>query len=73
MALTETGVIEFPDATGSSFDHGAFDPETRRVFVSHTGRNRVEVIDHDLQRHPSTVEGFSGEGRCCCQVLVTNR
>jgi len=38
-------MIGIPDSAGSSFDHGAFDPSTRRVFVAHTGRNRVEVIE----------------------------
>ena len=45
MPLTSIGVIEIPAAAGSSFDHGAFDPKTRRVFMAHTGRDCVEVID----------------------------
>jgi hypothetical protein len=47
MPLTSIGVIEIPAAAGSSFDHGAFDPRSRRVFVAHTGRDCIEVIDHD--------------------------
>ena len=42
MALKTVGIIEIPDAEGSEFDHGAFDPATRRIFVAHTGRDRIE-------------------------------
>lgn len=30
------GVIEIPGAVGSEFEHGIFDPRTRRVFIAHT-------------------------------------
>jgi DNA-binding beta-propeller fold protein YncE len=76
MPLTSVGTIEIPGSSGLLFDHGAFDPKTRRVFVAHTGRNSVEVIDHDSGRHLSTLHDFpeaagvvADEG----QVLVTNR
>jgi DNA-binding beta-propeller fold protein YncE len=57
MSLSFKAVIEIPDA-GKLFDHGAFDPQTRRVFVAHTARDRVEVIDHDTGRHIATLNGF---------------
>src|SRR5262249_13722350 len=76
MQLTSVGLIEIPGSTGLLFDHGAFDPKTRRVFVAHTGCNCVEVIDHDSHRHLRTLHNFpeaagvvADEG----QVLVTNR
>ena len=62
MALKTIGVIEIPDSTGSSFDHGAFDPKTRRVFVAHTGRDCVEVIDHDAGQAHRDVAGIPGGG-----------
>ena len=55
MSLKTVGTIEIPSSTGSSFDHGAFDPKSRRIFVAHTGRDSVEVIDHDTRRHVATV------------------
>ena len=58
MSLRMVGIIEFPDAAASAFDHGAFEPATRRVFVAHTGRDGVEVIDHDRGRHLATLDGF---------------
>lgn len=58
MALKFVGTIPIPDSVGSSFDHGAFDPKTRRVFVAHTGGDRVEVIDHDVGKHLATLQGF---------------
>jgi DNA-binding beta-propeller fold protein YncE len=76
MPLRTVGVIELPDAAGSAFDHGAFDPTTRRVFVAHTARDRVEVIDHDARRHLATLPGFPGAAGAVAddgQVLVTNR
>jgi DNA-binding beta-propeller fold protein YncE len=76
MALKNIGMIQIPASTGSSFDHGAFDPKTRRVFVAHTGRDCVEVIDHDEGRHIATLPGFAGVAGVVADdgmVLATNR
>ena len=36
--LSQSGVpIPVPDDINSDFDHGAFDPKTRRVFIAHAG------------------------------------
>ena len=76
ISLKSIGVLKIPEAFGSEFDHGAFDPKTRRIFIAHTARNCVDVLDHDAQRHIATLPGFPGvagvvadEGR----VFVTNR
>ena len=76
MAPTVRGVIAIPDGHGSDFDHGAFDPRTRRVFIAHTGRDRIEVIDHDASRHIATLQGFAEAAGVVAHdghVLVTNR
>jgi DNA-binding beta-propeller fold protein YncE len=76
MALKNIGLIEIPASAGSSFDHGAFDPKTRRVFVAHTGRDCVEVIEHDAGKHIATLPGFPGAAGVVADdgmVLVTNR
>jgi DNA-binding beta-propeller fold protein YncE len=76
MSLKSIGLIDIPASAGSSFDHGAFDPETRCVFVAHTGRDSVEVIDHDAGRHIATLPGFPGAAGVVADdgiVLVTNR
>jgi len=76
MSLKTIGMIEIPNSAGSSFDHGAFDPKSRRVFVAHTGRDRVEVIDHDAGRHIATLPGFPEAAGVVADdgtVLVTNR
>ena len=76
MSLKTVGVIEIPNASGSAFDHAAFDPKTRRVFVAHTARDCIEVIDHDAGRHLSTLSGFPGAAGAVVeagQVVVTNR
>jgi hypothetical protein len=75
MSLSFRAVIEIPNA-GTLFDHGAFDPESRRVFLAHMARNRVEVIDHDTGRHVATLNGFPEAAGVVAdggQVLVTNR
>jgi hypothetical protein len=58
--LREIGVIAIPNARDSDFDHAAFDPKTRRVFIAHTARDCLEVVDHDSQRHIATLPGFPG-------------
>jgi DNA-binding beta-propeller fold protein YncE len=69
-------VIAIPDGRDSDFDHGAFDPKTRRVFIAHTARGRVDVIDHDTSRHLATLDGFPEAAGVVAHdgnVLVTNR
>ena len=76
MALSVRGIIAIPDGLNSDFDHGAFDPKTRRVFIAHTGRGRVEVIEHDASRHLKTLDGFPEAAGVVAHdghVLVTNR
>jgi len=76
MSLKAIGVIEIPAAAGTTFDHGAFDPKSRRVFVAHTGRDSVEVVDHDTGRHIATLPGFPEAAGVVADdghVLVTNR
>jgi DNA-binding beta-propeller fold protein YncE len=76
MPLKTVGIINIPNAVGSAFDHGAFDPKTRRVFVAHTARDCVEAIDHDAQKHLASLPGFPGVAGAVTddgEVLVTNR
>ena len=76
MTLKPVGTIEIPASAGSSFDHGAFDPKTRRIFVAHTGRDCIEVINHDAGRHIATLSGFPEAAGVVAddgQVLITNR
>jgi DNA-binding beta-propeller fold protein YncE len=76
MALKPVGVVEIPAAVGSAFDHGAFDPATRRIFIAHTARDCVEVIDRDAGRHVATLPGFPEAAGVVAddgQVIVTNR
>jgi len=76
MALKPTGLIEIPSAEGSAFDHGAFDPATRRIFIAHTARNCVDVIDRDAGRHVATLPGFPESAGVVAdggEVIVTNR
>jgi hypothetical protein len=74
--LKAVGVIAIPNSAGTSFDHGAFEPETRRVFIAHTARDCVDVVDHDAGRHLATLPGFPEAAGVVAeggQVLITNR
>ena len=57
MSLKSVGVIVIPD-TGREFDHGAFEPTSGRVFVAHTAKDRLEVIDCASSRHLAALPGF---------------
>jgi hypothetical protein len=76
MPLAARETIEIPNSLGTSFDHGAFEPETRRVFIAHTARDCLEVVDADTNRHLATLQGFAGAAGVVAskgRVLVTNR
>src|SRR5256884_9051088 len=76
MSLKTIGTIAIPNAEGSEFDHAAFDPKSRRVFIAHTARDCVEVIDHDAGKHLATLPGFPGVAGAVAddgQILITNR
>jgi hypothetical protein len=76
MPLKTLGVIKIPDGEHSDFDHAAFDPRTRRVFIAHTARDCIEVIDHDAQSHIATLPGFPGVAGAVADdgdILTTNR
>jgi YVTN family beta-propeller protein len=76
MPLKAIGTIAIPDAMGSEFDHAAFDASSRRVFIAHTARDCVEVIDHDAGKHLATLPGFPGVAGAVADnglILVTNR
>jgi DNA-binding beta-propeller fold protein YncE len=76
MPLKTMGTIAIPEAAGSEFDHAAFDAKSRRVFIAHTARDCIEVIDHDAGRHMATLPGFPGVAGAVAddgQVLTTNR
>lgn len=75
-SLKTMGVIEIPGGAGSEFDHGIFDARSRRVFITHTARSTVEVIDLDAGRHIATLPGFPGVAGAVAddgEILVTNR
>ena len=76
MPLKTIRTITVPGATGSAFDHAAFDARSRRVFIAHTARDCIEVIDHGAGRHIATLPGFPGAAGAVAddgQILVTNR
>lgn len=76
MPLRTLGTIAIPNGQNSDFDHAAFDPKTRRVFIAHTARDCIEVIDHDAGKHIATLSGFPGVAGAVAddgEILTTNR
>jgi hypothetical protein len=76
MPLKTLGVIAIPNGLNSDFDHAAFDPKTRCVFIAHTARDCIEVIDHDAQQHIATLPNFPGVAGAVADdgdILTTNR
>jgi len=61
---------------GSDFDHAAFDAKSRRVFIAHTARDCIEVIDPMPAGNLATLLDFRGVAGAVAddgQILVTNR
>ncbi|WBL81069.1 hypothetical protein I3J27_11830 [Bradyrhizobium xenonodulans] len=76
MPLKSLGFIPIPNGLNSDFDHAVFDPKTRRVFIAHTARDCLDVIDHDRQTHIATLPGFPAIAGAVAddgEVLTTNR
>lgn len=58
------------------FDHGAFDPSSKRVFVAHTSANALVVLDDATGRHEATLPRFpeaAGVVVAGGTVLISNR
>jgi hypothetical protein len=58
MSPTSAGIIALPHPRGTKLDHGAFESNSRRVFVAHTARDSVEVIDVHAGGLIATRAGF---------------
>jgi len=75
-SLNAVGVIQIPGGAGSEFDHGIFDPGSGRVFIAHTLRSTIELIDPVAGRHIATLPDFPGAAGAVAddgEILVTNR
>jgi len=45
MSLTRVGFVAVPPGAASGFDHADVSRKARRMYVAHTGANRVDVLD----------------------------
>jgi DNA-binding beta-propeller fold protein YncE len=45
MTLTRAGWIPLPSGNAPGFDHADIDPAAHRMYVAHTGADRVDVLD----------------------------
>jgi hypothetical protein len=58
--LERAGFVPLPPGERPGFDHADSYVPTRRLYVAHTGADRVDVIDCAVQRHVGSLEGLPG-------------
>src|SRR5205814_2358161 len=64
MSLVRTGFIPIPQGATPGFDHADVFPRGRRMYVAHTGTDRIEVLDCETRTHlhalPAELPGVAG-------------
>jgi DNA-binding beta-propeller fold protein YncE len=64
MSLVRAGFIPIPQGAKPGFDHADVFPRTRRMYVAHTGADRIEVLDCATRSHlgalPAELPGVAG-------------
>jgi sugar lactone lactonase YvrE len=64
MSLVRAGFIPIPSGARPSFDHADVFPRGRRMYVAHTGADRIEVLDCEARTHlralPVELPGVAG-------------
>ena len=51
MSLVRVGFIAVPPGAKPGFDHADVHRATRRMYVAHTGADRVDVLDCEQQTY----------------------
>ena len=60
MALERIGFVSLPPGEAAGFDHADVYVPGRRLYVAHTGADRVDVIDCDELRHTGSLADLPG-------------
>jgi len=64
MSLVRAGFIPIPQGAKPGFDHADVFPPRRRMYVAHTGADRIEVLDCATRSHlgalPAQLPGVAG-------------
>lgn len=60
MSLTKVGFIPIPPGAQAGFDHADVHNAGRRMYVAHTGADRVDVIDCETQRFLRSLPDLPG-------------
>jgi serine/threonine protein kinase, bacterial len=60
VTLTRIGTIAIPPGAKRGFDHADVHAAARRMYVAHTGADRVEVLDCDRQRFLRSIPDLPG-------------
>ena len=55
MSLVRAGFIAIPQGAKPGFDHADVFPPGRRMYVAHTGADRIEVLDCETRAHLRTL------------------
>jgi DNA-binding beta-propeller fold protein YncE len=64
VALARVGFIAIPPGEKPGFDHADVDRQRRRMYVAHTGADRIEVLDCNARSYlhalPAELPGVAG-------------
>ena len=60
MTLVRVGFIAVPPGAKQGFDHADVHRATRRMYVAHTGADRVDVLDCEQQTYVRSLSGLPG-------------
>src|SRR6266516_7352713 len=64
VSLARVGFIAIPTGEAPGFDHADVDRQRRRIYVAHTGADRIEVLDCNARNYlgalPAELPGVAG-------------
>ena len=60
MSLTRVGFIPIPPGSEPGFDHADVYPAGRRLYVAHTGADRIDVLDVETKRYLRALPDLPG-------------
>jgi len=60
VALVRVGFLAIPAGAKPGFDHADVHPESRQMYVAHTGADRIEVLDCAGRRHLRSLPNLPG-------------
>src|SRR5439155_7573279 len=63
VSLARVGFIAIPSGEKPGFDHADVHRQSRRIYVAHTGANRIEVLDCNARSYLGALGGGAARRR----------